>query len=148
MSAWRCDACFYSSGFCLIVSQLSAPCSLRTALAGYGFCVLGTSASVYSCGFPLQPADVSIHSIYYCCVVGHFLLLALCRAPWLHLSFIPVLGFEETGRQLFPFCPLCDDTLDVVGFFHDPFKSSLFQTQVLDYSVTPCTEAAPCLGYP
>ena len=144
MSTRRCDTCFYSSGFYLIVTELSALFSLGTALPGYGFCVLGTSASVHSSSFPLKSADFSIHCH---CVVRHFLLLVLCLALWLHLSFIPVLGFEETVRQLFPFHPLCDNTLDVVDFFHEPFKSSLFQTKVLNYSVTPCAEAAPCLGY-
>lgn len=148
MSAGRCNACFYSSGFYLIVTQLSALFSLGTALAPYGFCVLGTPASVHCSSFPLNPVDVSIHTVYCHCVVRHFLLLVLPLALWLCLSFVPILGFKEIARQLFPFHPLCDNTLDVVDVFRDPFKSSLFQTQVLNYSVTPCTEAAPCLGYP
>lgn len=147
MSTWPCDTCFHSSRFYLIVTQLSALFSLETALAGCGFCVLGTSAPVYSSSFPLKPADLNVH-IYCHCMVRHFLLLVLRPAPWLHLSFIPVLGFQKAVRQLFPFCPLCYNALDLVDFFHDPFKSSLFQTEVLNYSIIPCTEAAPWLGYP
>jgi len=147
MSTCRCDTCFYSSGCYLVVTQLSAPFSLGTALAGYCFCVLGISASVWSSSFPLKPADFSIHNIYGHCVVRGFLLPVLRLALWLPLSSSPVHGFEETVRELFPFLPLCDDILGVVDFFHDPFESSLVQTKVLSYSVTLCAEAAPCLGF-
>lgn len=119
---WLGDViCSYSSSFYLLLTQLPAPFILGTALAGDGFCVLFQ--------FPLEACRFFFHNIYCHCVVWHFLLLMLCLALCLHLSFIPAVGFEETVRQLFPSHPLCDNTLDFADFFHDPFQLSLFQTK-------------------